>query len=246
VTAVISLIIPLYNEEENVLLYERELFPTIASISIDCGEKFEYIFIDDGSTDRTRDLLEKIMRDLPDALLITHGRNKGLGAALRTGIQNAKGELMIILDADLTFRPENIKDLLTGYRKSDADCVSGSPYLNEDHLKNVAIHRLVISKTINGIYRLLLGKNITSISPIFRLYRRSSLENISLVSDNFEINAEILAKLLISGKKVYEVPVPLYQRKFGVSKINIWKEMLNNISLIGKIIGVKYFNKNWE
>lgn len=242
----ISLIIPLYNEEDNVLVYDKELFPMIASISIDCDEKFQYIFVDDGSTDKTRHFLEQILHNLPDATLISHGTNRGLGAAIRTGIQNAKGQLLIILDADLTFRPENIKDLLFGFRKSDADCVSGSPYLHEDHLKNVAIHRLVISKTINGIYRLLLGEHITSISPIFRLYKRSSLENISLVSNNFEINAEILAKLLISGKKVYEVPVPLYQRQLGVSKINIWKEVLNNISLIGKIIGVKYFNKRWE
>lgn len=242
----ISLIIPLYNEEENVLVYEKELFPIIDQISKEFDEEFEYLFIDDGSTDNTRDFLEKISQHPPKVKIISHGINKGLGAAMKTGIQNADGELIIFLDADLTFRPEYIRNLISGYRMSDADCVSGSPYIHEDHLKSVAFHRLLISKTINEIYRLILGEPITSISPIFRLYKASSIKNIVIVSNNFEINAEILAKLLISGKKVHEVPVPLYKRRYGVSKINIRKEVVNNLKLIFKIIKVRYFHNKWE
>lgn len=242
----ISLIIPLYNEEENVKIYPTELFPVIEQIGSDFNEQFEYIFVDDGSKDRTLVYLKEISLGRHDIRIHSHGINKGLGAAIKTGIQSAGGDLILCIDADLTFRPENIRNLLSGYHDTHADCISGSPYIHEDHMESVAAHRAVISKSINGIYRLLLGTQITAISPIFRLYTKSAIESISISSNNFEINAEILAKLLMSGKRVHEVPVPLYQRRFGVSKINIKKEILNNIRLIYKIINVKYFHAPWR
>lgn len=242
----ISLVIPLYNEEDNVLIYPEELFPVVERLSKECDEQFEYIFVDDGSVDNTFNNLKALSHDFKGVKLVSHGENRGLGAAMKTGLMNTKGDFIIFIDADLTFRPENIKDLIIGYRISHADCVSGSPYIHEGHMKDVALHRLLISKTINGIYRLLLGENVTSISPIFRLYKSDSIKNLSITSNNFEINAEILAKLLINGKKVQEIPVPLYQRRYGVSKIQIKKEIINNIRLIYKIFKVKYLQKSWD
>lgn len=241
----ISLIIPLYNEEENVKIYPKELFPVVDQIAMDFNEKLEYVFVDDGSNDHTLITLNEITKGRTDIKINAHGINRGLGAAIKTGIRYSGGDLIICMDADLTFRPENIRDLLSGYYETHADCVSGSPYLHEGHMGSVAAHRALISKSINVIYRLLLGARITAISPIFRLYTKSAIGSISISSNNFEINAEILAKLLMSGKKIHEVPVPLYQRRFGVSKINIRKEIVNNIKLIYKIINVKYFHASW-
>ena len=80
-----------------------------------------------------------------------------------------------------------------------------------------------MSKSVNFLYRILLGSQITCVSPVFRLYRRDVLETLNITSNNFEINAEIISKLIINGKTVMEVPVPLLKRKFGESKINIRK-----------------------
>lgn len=242
----ISLIIPLFNEEENINLYREDLFPIVKKISEKYNVEFEYIFVDDGSSDNTRGMLENVSYDLKNWKLISHDRNRGLGAAIKTGIENSNGDCIICMDADLTFRPENIEDLLIKFVKTNADCISGSPYLEKEHIMDIEPHRLFLSKSINLIYRILLGKRITAISPIFRLYKKSVFRDMELKSNNFEINAEILSKLIINGKTVEEIPVPLYKRRYGYSKINVKKEIINNILLIGKIVKVKYFHGSWS
>lgn len=242
----ISLIIPLFNEEENINLYREDLFPVVKKISEKYNVEFEYIFVDDGSSDNTREMLEKVSYDLEYWKLISHDRNRGLGAAIKTGIENSGGDCIICMDADLTFRPENIEDLLIHFFKTNADCISGSPYLEKEHIMDIEPHRLLLSKSVNLIYRVLLGKRITAVSPIFRLYKKSVFRDMELKSNNFEINAEILSKIIINGKTVEEIPVPLYKRRYGYSKINVKKEIINNIILIGKIVKVKYFHGSWS
>jgi len=242
----ISLIIPLFNEEENINLYREDLFPVVKKISEKYNVEFEYIFVDDGSSDNTREMLEKVSYDLEYWKLISHDRNRGLGAAIKTGIENSSGDCIICMDADLTFRPEHIEDLLIHFFKTNADCISGSPYLEKEHIMDIEPHRLLLSKSVNLIYRVLLGKRITAVSPIFRLYKKSVFRDMELKSNNFEINAEILSKIIINGKTVEEIPVPLYKRRYGYSKINVKKEIINNIILIGKIVKVKYFHGSWS
>jgi hypothetical protein len=96
------------------------------------------------------------------------------------------------------------------------------------------------------LYRILLGGNISCVSPIFRLYKREIFNDITITSKNFEINAEIISKLLISGRKVVEVPVPLLKRKHGSSKINIKKEAGNYLWLLYKIFKTKYLHLEWQ
>jgi len=242
----ISLIIPLFNEEENLKLYPEELFPVVNNISKKYNIKFEYVFIDDGSSDNTLREIKNLTQDLKFYKIIHHDKNQGMGAAIKTGIKNSSGDCIICMDADLTFRPENIENLLIEFFKTNADCVSGSPYLEKDDLVDVDSYRLFLSKSINLLYRILLRKKITSISPIFRLYKMSALKDLNIVSNNFEINAEILSKLIINGKTIVEVPVPLYKRRYGYSKINVKKEIINNLKLIAKIIKVKYFRTAWD
>jgi len=113
-------------------------------------------------------------------------------------------------------------------------------------LEEVTPLRFFLSASVNFLYRLLLGKKITSVSPIFRLYKREELEKITISSSNFEINAEIISKFIIAKKNVVEVPVPLLRRKYGYSKINIRKEIKNNIIILFKIFRTKYLHSEWE
>jgi len=238
-------IIPLYNEYDNISTYPSILFPEIERISQLYNEKMEVIFIDDGSTDATKGELLKLSAVYPDIIILHHEKNRGMGAAIKTGISNARGEHIITMDSDLTFRPQDIQKLISAFQKADADCISGSPFIESGLLDEVEPQRLWLSTIVNRMYRVLLSSNISCVSPIFRLYKKKSLEDIDIESDNFEINAEIISKFILSGKKVIEVPVALHKRQFGESKINILREVKNNIGIMAKIVKVRLFRLKW-
>jgi glycosyltransferase involved in cell wall biosynthesis len=242
----ISIILPLYNERENVLHYNQDFFPIIEKISRKTGEKFSFIFVDDGSKDDTVTQLENVARNRSDITILKHGINRGMGNAIKTGLAACSSELVVTMDSDLTFRPEDVDKLIEKFRETNADCVSGSPYMGSGLMEEVTPFRLFLSASVNFMYRCLLGKKITSVSPIFRLYKRDELAKLSITSNNFEINAEIISKLLIAGKNVVEIPVPLLRRKYGYSKINVRKEIKNNLLMLYKIFKTKYLHRDWN
>ena len=242
----ISIIVPLYNEQDNIVHYPEDLFPIIDGIGKDTSEVIEYLFVDDGSRDETVRRIQEITTGRSDVKILRHEKNSGMGSAIRTGLVSCSGELVVTLDADLTFRPVDVAKLIAKYRETGADCISGSPYLERGLMEEVTPFRLLMSKSVNFLYRILLGGGITCVSPVFRLYKRSSLQEIEISSRNFEINAEIISKFIIGGKRVVEVPVPLLKRKFGESKINIKREIRNNIFLLYRIFKTKYLNQNWK
>lgn len=242
----ISIIFPLFNERDNVIHYDTDLFPVIDIIAERTGESFEFIFVDDGSCDDTVECIKKVTRGRSDVTVQVHQKNSGMGTAIKTGINSSQADLVITMDADLTFRPVDVELLIRKYRETLADCISGSPYLEKGLMEEVTLSRLVMSKSVNFLYRVLLGGGITCVSPIFRLYKRSILEELDISSRNFEINAEIISKLLIRGGSVFEVPVPLLKRKYGESKINVKREIRNNIILLYKIFKTKYLHRKWS
>lgn len=241
----ISIIIPLFNERDNVIQYEKDLFPVTDAIARECNESFEYIMVDDGSGDDTLSRLSDIAGRRQDIVVLRHEKNSGMGSAIRTGIAQARGDLIITMDSDLTFRPQDVRKLIAAYRRTGADCVSGSPYLEKGLMEEVTPFRLFMSKSVNFLYRLLLGGNISCVSPIFRLYKREIFTQIPVTSNNFEINAEIISKLLIKKMNVVEVPVPLLKRRHGDSKIRITKEIRNYLWLLYKIFRTKYLHREW-
>jgi dolichol-phosphate mannosyltransferase len=241
----ISIIVPLYNERDNVIHYSNDLFPFIDDIGKRFDEKFEFFFVDDGSHDDTVERLKQVSIGRTDTHILKHEKNLGMGNAIKTGLASCNGDLVITMDADLTFRPVDISILIQKYKETNADCISGSPYLEKGLMEEVTPFRLLMSKSVNFLYRLLLGSRITCVSPIFRLYKRSVLKEMKITSSNYEINAEIISKLIIGGKSVVEVPVRLLKRKYGASKINVLKEIKNYIILLLKIIKTKYLHMSW-
>ncbi len=242
----ISIIIPLFNERDNIIHYNTDLFPVIEDIAKKYHEEVEFIFVDDGSKDDTIKKIQEIADIRSNIRIAQHGTNKGMGNAIKTGLALCKGELVITMDADLTFRPVDVEKLLAKFTETHADCISGSPYLENGLMEEVTPFRLLMSKSVNFLYRVLLGSKITCVSPIFRLYRTKLLRDLNITSNNFEINAEIISKLLIIGKTVVEVPVPLLKRKYGTSKINVRKEIANYMRLMWKIFKTKYLHKEWK
>jgi glycosyltransferase involved in cell wall biosynthesis len=243
----ISIIIPLFNEEENVLLYPERLFPVAESVAKKFGEHCEFVLVDDGSRDRTLERLFALKEIRGDIVVVPHGVNKGMGVAVRTGLANSHGDLIVMMDSDLTYRPEDIDTLLAAYRETGADCISASPYRSKGLAEEVSsFFRLFISKSVNFLYRVLLWRDITCVSAIFRLYKREPLLALTLESNNFEICAEILSKLILTGRSVHEVGVKLHTREFGESKLNVKKEIKNNLRILFKIFKARTIGSSWN
>jgi dolichol-phosphate mannosyltransferase len=224
----LSVVIPCFNERANVDQFPTELIPELQKLD---GCRWEIIGVDDGSTDGTSDALAK----LPQITIIRNPRNRGLGAALRAGFAQACGEWIVALDADLTFHPRHIKDLIARQKETGADMVGGSPFLGAGGMSRVDPARRVPSLLVNAFYRGLFNRRLTSYTGIFRLYRASALKALDLKSQGFEINAEIAARLHQSGKKLQEVPVPLTTRTLGASKLNILRELRRHALLVARL-----------
>ncbi|MCB4755593.1 MAG: glycosyltransferase family 2 protein [Elusimicrobia bacterium] len=225
----LSVVIPCYNEETNIPRFQKELLDTFSQFNF----QKEFIFIDDGSTDRTAELLAGIVKTNPQARLIRHESNRGLGAALQTGIAQAQGDALLTIDADLTFHPGQFPLLLQAYQPG-IDCVMGSPIKGQ--LEGVSPVRKLLSLGVNKIYGILLGIPLTSMSSIFRLYRTAPLKELPLTSRAFDINAEIVFRLLERKRPIDEVAAVLTQRKGGSSKIRISREIRNHLRMFIKII----------
>ncbi|MBD3251380.1 glycosyltransferase [Candidatus Uhrbacteria bacterium] len=224
----ITFIFPAFNEEENLKRFPAEAFPIFDQL----GEAYEVVIIDDGSMDHTANVAQQ----LGDRVrLIQHDRNRGLGAAVRTGITDAKGELVITMDSDLTFTPKDVLKLLERYRKGDVDVVSGSPKL-AGYGKEIPSHRILIGKLSTLVYSIVFGRWLSAVTPIFRLYQKKDLDELTLQSTGFDINAEILFELVQRGKRVAEVPTMLTQRIHGESKLDYKKEMKRHLRLVLRMV----------
>lgn len=230
----LSIVIPCRNEEQNIPRFAVELWPVLEKLECD----FEVIIVDDGSNDCTAKRAIELGK--PEMRMVRH-KKQGLGAAIRTGIDAASGDWLITLDADLTFSPDLIPKLLEGQSlHPKADFIIGSPNLG-GYSENIPDWRMAISKIANGVYRVLLGKPVTSINQIFRLYKTEQLKNLKLEAVGFDINAEILFKLVFGGKNFIEVPAKLTCRLYGESKLNYAREIRRHLILIMKIIKWKFF-----
>ncbi|HZZ83569.1 MAG TPA: glycosyltransferase family 2 protein [Anaeromyxobacteraceae bacterium] len=224
----LSIIFPAFNEAESLKRYPAEVIPVFDALGCD----YEVIIVDDGSQDETAAVASALG---PRVRLVRHERNRGLGAALCTGLAAAKGELVVTLDSDLTFSPHLVKILLERHAHGDVDVVSGSPKL-AGFAPEIPGWRIFVSKSASFVYSVILGQKITAVSPILRLYRRSDLAALPLKATGFDINAEILFLLVQRGKRIAEVPAPLTQRLHGESKLDYSREMRRHVRLIGRML----------
>jgi glycosyltransferase involved in cell wall biosynthesis len=234
----ISVIIPAYNEEGNIPRIDSELVPVLESLK----EPYEILVINDGSKDKTREEILNLKNK--KSRLIEHPENMGLGQAVRTGINNSKGNIIVTYEADFTWAPHYVKELMETQEKTGADCVIGSHFHKYGKLEGHGKlkPRILMSKAVNLMYQILLGKRIFSTSSLFRVYRAEPLKKLSLTSSGFSINAEILTKMVMRKNKIVEVPVVLTKRKFGESKINVPKAIKGHLEILSKTLYWKLFS----
>ncbi|MBM4340281.1 MAG: glycosyltransferase [Deltaproteobacteria bacterium] len=211
----LSIVIPMFNEAENA---EHTLARVEDSLSSFDGQ-YEIIAVNDGSTDNTHEVLQKIAASNKKIKIVSYSRNIGRGMALRTGFKEAKGEIIVSIDADLSYDPKYIIDFLKTFKEEEnIDLILASPYMPGGKTEGVPFFRLWISKLGNKILRLAMPNRIHTLTGIFRAYRKKVLDSLELESDGKEIHLEILSKAMALGFRVKEIPAILKSRKRGSSK----------------------------
>jgi glycosyltransferase involved in cell wall biosynthesis len=212
----LSIIIPIYNEKATL----DTLVGQVEAVPLEGIEK-EILLIDDGSTDGTRDLLEKY-KTREGFQVIFHVRNGGKGRAVRTGIQHATGDVLIIQDADLEYDPAEYPVVLKPIVAGKADVVYGSRFKGSG--RAFLAHHYYGNKLITMIANLLYNTNLTDIETCYKAFRREVFDGVTLRADRFDIEPEITAKIFKKKCRVYEVPISYSGRDFAEGKKITWRD----------------------
>jgi len=220
----VSLILPMYNEEDNVLITIEQVKKVLKTY-----DRYQIIVIDDGSDDHTPQLLEEIAKENPELKVLSHPVNMGMGRALRTGFEKAEGDVIITLDADLSYDPKYIIDLVNELHENHLDIVIGSQYMAGGKTEDIPFIRLFVSKMANKIVGYAMNKNISTVTGILRAYRKEVLDSIEIESNGTEINPEILSKAIAIGFEIKEIPVKLKGRKLGESKVQFKSTTISHL-----------------
>ena len=213
----LSIVIPVYNEHATII----ELLDRVAAVDI--GK--EVIIVDDFSTDGTRAILEDYGNKTVTLLL--HDRNQGKGAALRTGFQHATGDFVVIQDADLEYDPADFPKLLAVVETQNAQVVYGSRLATSQ--PTMTLRHFVGNRLLTGLTNLLYGSQLTDMETCYKLLDRRLVHNLELVSNSFNVEPEITAKLLKKGVTIHEVPISYHGRSFAEGKKISWKDFISAV-----------------
>lgn len=203
----VTILVPFLNEESILEETIRILLRTIEVHST--YYDFEILLVNDGSTDKSLDIAAILAEKHPNIVLVSHETNQGLGRALRTGFGRSKGDYVVVLDADLSYSPEHIEDILTRLVETEANVVVASPYMEGGKISNVPWYRFQLSKWANRFLSYLSGCPVKTLTGMVRGYDGDFIRTLSLQSSGSEINPEILYKESIIDNKIEEIPAHL-------------------------------------
>ena len=208
---ILSVVIPVYNEVETV----RTIIETVREVPLPGGLEKEIVVVDDCSTDGTKEVLADLSRD-GSIRVAFHERNRGKGAALRTGIATTRGDIVLIQDADLEYDPRDYPALIRPIIEGRVTVVYGSRFLGPR--KAMLFWHMLGNKLLTLTTNILYNAILSDMETCYKCFRADVIRDIPLRSRRFEFEPEITAKVLKRGHRIFEVPISYYGREYHEGK----------------------------
>ncbi|MEM2338454.1 MAG: glycosyltransferase family 2 protein [Candidatus Bathyarchaeia archaeon] len=216
------MIIPVYNEELTVGNVIERVRKTVEMMDV----PYEILVVDDCSTDNSPEVSKN-----KNVKVYQLKQHVGKGYALRLGFREAKGEIIVTLDSDGSHNPEELPRLLDPILNDEADLVIGSRFLNKANIFHNKLNKIGV-RLFNSFIKMLTGKATTDSQSGYRVIRSAVLRGLNLRSEGYEIESEILMKVLKNGHRVKDVPIEFEQRTHGKSKLDPFKDGLKILKSI--------------
>lgn len=218
----LSIVIPIYNE--------RDLLPKVLEKirAVEMPLETEYILVDDGSKDGTREWLRQHAARWQDTRVVFHKRNRGKGAALRTGFRFASGDIVVVQDADLEYDPREIPDIIQPIIDGRCLVSYGSRFLGKNPT-GMRLPNYVANRILALMVTLMFGQVISDEATAYKAFERETLRKIRLRCERFEFCPEVTAKVLMKGLRIHEVPVTFFARTHAEGKKIGWRDFFEAV-----------------
>lgn len=226
----VTVVMPVYNEAGTI----AEILRRVEAV----GVAEEIIVVNDCSRDGTGEALEALRAEFPKMVLLHHERNRGKGAALRTGFAHVTGEVVIIQDADLEYDPRDYEKLLQPLRENVADVVYGSRFLGGPH-RVLFFWHAVGNRVLTTLSNALTNLNLTDMETCYKAFRAELLQKVTFRSNTFTFEPEFTAKVARLRCRIYEVPISYSGRTYAEGKKINWRDGLR---ALGAIVRYRFFN----
>jgi polysaccharide deacetylase family protein (PEP-CTERM system associated) len=232
----VAVVVPCFNEQESL----PYLANTLRSVVGTLGDRydFNFVFVDDCSTDDTWQTLQSVFGGDPRYAFVRHERNRGVAAAIQTGLRSASADVVCSMDCDCTYDPHALGAMIP-LLTEDVDVVTASPYHPLGTVKNVPRWRLFLSKSLSRLYRLVLRQKLYTYTSCFRVYRRQAAIGITVERGGFFGVAEMLGRLDLAGRRIVEYPATLEARMLGRSKMKVLRTITGHLSLLAHLVRLR-------
>lgn len=218
----VTVVLPAFNEEA-IIENSVEIIESYLR-SLEDRYLWEILLINDGSTDRTGEIADDLANKYTRLRVIHHPVNMNLGRALQTGFKNARGNIIVVLDIDLSYSVDHIEKLLVKQIETDADIVLASPYMGGGSVSKVPFRRALLSRCVNWFMRFAAQEKCHTFTCMVRAYKSEFIKNLNLKTKDYEINPEIIYKAMILRARIVEIPAHLdwsYQNKAGEKGLRV-------------------------
>ena len=227
----LSIVIPVYNEKDTL----EEIFRLVQLTPYNK----EIIAVDDASTDGSRDILRRLAGEYEDVRVFYHDRNQGKGAALRTAFAQVTGDVVLIQDADLEYRPFDYPALLDPIEKNLADVVYGSRMIGGGPHRVLFFWHYMGNRCVTTLSNIFTNLNLSDMEVGYKVFKAEVLKGLQIKCERFGVEPELTAKIAKGGWRIYEVPIQYHGRDYAHGKKITWRD---GIAAVCHIIRFRFWD----